>query len=313
MNKNDIIKKYNKRLCPSCHMDDKIINSKISSPYPSELLPFRANKESWEGLFYRKTKSFFSYYKCNNCKLIYAPEHYSSQQLSNLYKQTTPNMEQVPKKLLKKTQFEYFQLLKKWSGLKGNYLEVGPDIGLFTQQCLLNGEFDYYWLFEPNNLVKSQLTKLLGDRKHKIYPTIDKIDKIDNKILSTAILIHVLDHLLEPQKILKKLREKMRPGGVILIVTHDDSSIMRKFFGWRWLPFCQQHPQLFNYKTTEDILNRCGFKVLDQRKSKNYFEISFLLNNLLWIFGFKIKKLPRWLNVPVGLRLGNIITIASAA
>ena len=41
-------KKYNKRLCTSCHMDDKIINSKISSPYPSELLTFRTNKESWE-------------------------------------------------------------------------------------------------------------------------------------------------------------------------------------------------------------------------------------------------------------------------
>jgi hypothetical protein len=305
-------KKYSKRLCPSCHMDDKIISSKISSPYPSESLSFRVNKESWEGLFYKKTKSFFSYYKCSNCKLIYAPEHYSSEQLNNIYKQTAPNMEQVPKKLLKKTQYEYFQLLKKWSDFKGNYLEVGPDIGLFTQLCTASGNFDYFWLFEPNNLVKSSLTKLLGSRKHKIYPTIDQIDKIDNNILSTVILIHVLDHLLEPQKILKKLRQKMKLGGVILIVTHDESSMMRKFFGWRWLPFCQQHPQLFNYKTTKDILNRSGFKVLEQRKSKNFFEISFLLNNLLWAFGFKTYKFPNLLNISVGLRLGNIITVASA-
>ena len=293
-------------------MDDKIIGSKISSPYPSELLPFHVNKESWEGLFYKKTKSFFSYYRCKNCKLIYAPEHYSGQQLNNIYKNTAPNMEQVPKKLLKKTQYEYFQLLKKWSDLKGNYLEVGPDIGLFTQLCSTNGKFDYYWLFEPNKLVTQHLKKLLGNKKHKIYPTIDQIEKIDNKILSNVILIHVLDHLLEPQKILKKLREKMKPGGLILIVTHDESSVMRKLFGWRWLPFCQQHPQLFNYKTTEDILNRSGFKVLEQRKSKNFFEISFLLNNLLWVFGFKTFKFPNFLNSSVGLKLGNIITIASA-
>ena len=303
-------KKYSTRLCPSCNKDDKIINSKISSPYPSETLTFRANKESWEGLFY-KNRSFFSYYKCNNCKLIYAPEHYSSQELNNLYKEIAPNMETVPKRLLKKTQFGYFQLLKKWSDLKGGYLEVGPDIGMFTEYCALEDTFDYYWLFESNNLVKPKLTKLLGNKKHRIYSSIDQVDKIDNKILSTAVLIHVLDHLLEPKKILNKLREKIKPGGVILIVTHDESSMMRKFFGWRWLGFCQQHPQLFNCKTTAEILNRSGFKVLEQRKSKNYFEISFLLNTLLWSFGFKTLRFPKWLNISIGLKLGNIITVAS--
>ena len=306
------LKKYSKRSCPSCHMDDKIVNSKISSPYPSELLSFRVNKETWTGLFYKKTKSFFSYYKCSNCKTIYAPEHYTKQQLNNLYKKIALNMDQVPSKLLKKTQYGYFQLLQKWSDLKGDYLEVGPDIGMFTQYCAQKGSFNYYWLFEPNSLVKSKLSKALGNRNHRIYPTFDKINKIDNNSLSTVILIHVLDHLLEPQKILKQLRKKMIPGARVLIVTHDESSILRKIFGWRWLGFCQQHPQLFNFKTTNSILNRSGFKVLEQRKSKNYYECSFLLNNLLWVVGFKTYKLPKWLNISVGLNFGNIITIASA-
>ena len=308
------LEKYNKRACPSCHTVDKIINSKISSPYPSELLSFRVNKETWSGLFYKKTKSFFSYYKCNNCKLIYAPEHYSYQQLNTLYNKNSVGQynDQIPNKLLKKTQYGYFQLLQKWSDLKGDYLEVGPDIGMFTQYCAQKGSFNYYWLFEPNSLVKSKLSKALGNRNHRIYPTFDKINKIDNNSLSTVILIHVLDHLLEPQKILKQLRKKMIPGARVLIVTHDESSILRKIFGWRWLGFCQQHPQLFNFKTTNSILNRSGFKVLEQRKSKNYFETSFLLNNLLWVFGFKTYKLPKWLNISVGLNFGNIITIASA-
>ena len=307
------LQKYNVRLCPSCLMDDKIVNSKISSPDPSELLSFNANKETWTGLFYKRTKSFFSYYKCNNCKIIYAPEHFTNQELNNLYKKLPANMVHVPIKILEKTQYEYFKLLKKWSSLKGDYLEVGPDIGLFTQYCLLNKNIDYFWLFEPNKLVLPELNKLLGNRKYKIYPAIEQIDMVDDNKLSTVIIIHVLDHLLEPLKILKNIRKKMKSGGTILIVTHDESSIMRKILGWRWPAFCQQHPQLFNYKTTSSILNRSGFKVLDQRKSKNYFEISFLLKNLLWVFGIKIKNLPRWLNIPVGIKLGNIITIAKAA
>jgi len=293
-------------------MNDKIVHSKVSSPEPSEELSFSTNKKSWESIFSKKTKSFFSYYKCNNCKITYAPEHFTNRQLNSLYKNVSINMPDASRKLLKKTQYEYFKLLQKWSSLKGHYLEIGPDIGLFTQYCILKGNFDYFWLFEPNKLVLSELNKVLGNVKQKIYPTIEQIDKVEDKKLSTVIIIHVLDHLLEPQKVLKKLREKMKHGGIILIVTHDESSMMRKILGWRWPAFCQQHPQLFNYKTINAILNKSGFKVLEHRKSKNYFEISFLLKNLLWVFGFKIQKLPRWLNIPIGLKLGNIITIATA-
>ena len=305
-----ISNKYNKRLCPSCSKDDTIINSKISSPEPSEKLNLLSNKNSWVSIFPKKSKSFFSYFRCNNCKMLYAPEHFTKKQLNNFYKKLVPNMDQVPKKLLQETQYEYFKLLRKWSSLEGNYLEVGPDIGLFTHYCVQKGNFNHYWLFEPNNLVTPKLKSLLKNKNFTISPIIEKIDKV-NKDLSTVIIIHVLDHLLEPKKILTKLRAKMKPGGLILIVTHDESSIMRKILGWRWPAFCLQHPQLFNYKTTEFILNESGFNVLEQSKSKNYFEISFLIKNLLWVFGIKIQKLPKWLNFSVGLKLGNIITIAS--
>ena len=301
---------YNKRICPCCSKDDILINTKISSPEPSEKLNLLSNKNSWASIFPKQFKSFFSYFRCKNCKILYAPEHFTKKQLHNFYKKLAPHMDQVPQQILKKTQFEYFKLLRKWSSLKGDYLEVGPDIGLFTQYCVQNGNFSHYWLFEPNNFVTPKLKRLLKNKNFTISPIIEKIDKV-NKELSTVVMIHVLDHLLEPKKILTKLRAKMKLGGLILIVTHDESSIMRKILGWRWPAFCLQHPQLFNYKTTELILNESGFKVLEQSKSMNYFEISFLIKNLFWVFGIKIQKLPRWLNCSVGLRLGNIITIAS--
>ena len=114
-------------------MNDKIVHSKVSSPEPSEKLSFSTNKKSWESIFPKKTKSFFSYYKCNNCKITYAPEHFTNRQLNSLYKNVSINMPDASRKLLKKTQYEYFKLLQKWSSLKGYYLEIGPDIGLFTQ------------------------------------------------------------------------------------------------------------------------------------------------------------------------------------
>jgi len=53
----------------------------------------------------------------------------------------------------------------------------------------------------------------------------------------------------------------------------------------------------------ESWKNRSGFKVSEQRKSKNYFEISYLLNTLLWSFDFKTLRFPKWLDISVVLNL----------
>ena len=46
-------------------------------------------------------------------------------------------------------------------------------------------------------------------------------------------------------------------------------------------------------------------------RTKNYFEFSFLLKHLLWAFGIKVKSVPKCFDFTIGLRLGNMITIAT--
>jgi hypothetical protein len=81
--------------------------------------------------------------------------------------------------------------------------------------------------------------------------------------------------------------------------------------GWRWPAFCLQHPQIYNFSSTRALLEAAGFDTAEQHKTVNFFKLSFLLKHALWAFGFKIKSVPDFGNLTLGLKLGNILTIAT--
>ena len=222
-----------------------------------------------------------------------------------------PNMDEVPINSLKKTQQGYFNLLKQYSNLSGEFLEIGPDIGLFTQNCVHHGRFSKFWLFEPNVKVTEILKKVLDGKKSIIHDKMFDFKIIPNNSINVAVAIHVMDHLLDPVSLLKELKLKLKPNSILLIVTHDESSLLRRLFNWRWPAFCLQHPQIYNKTTTKKILQKAGFSLLTQRKTTNYFKVSFLLKHFLWALGIKVKSVPEFWNLSIGLKLGNIITIAT--
>ncbi|MGB4191765.1 MAG: class I SAM-dependent methyltransferase, partial [Rickettsiales bacterium] len=134
---------------------------------------------------------------------------------------------------------------------------------------------------------------------------------IPNQSAGAAVMIQVLDHLLDPVATLKELGQKLEPDGKLLLVTHNEQSILRKITNWKWPAFCLQHPQIYSPNSITKLLEVSGYKVESIRASKNYFEFSFLLKHLFWAIGFKVKSIPKLLNFQIGLKLGNIVTVAS--
>jgi hypothetical protein len=122
-------------------------------------------------------------------------------------------------------------------------------------------------------------------------------------------MVHVLDHLIDPAALLKQVHAKLRPDGALMIVTHNEKSLLRRVLGKRWPPFCLQHPELYNPKSIERLLTTHGFSNVEVRRSVNHFPIPFLGKYAAQTLGFKVEKLPLP-NVNVGLKLGNILTLA---
>lgn len=281
----------------------------VETPKRAEDQALEDLTQSWNGFF--KEKVIFSYARCDGCGLLYCPDFFTQPQLEKLYSQMPPNMDEVPRVALESTQYAYFKHLRETSPLEGAFLEIGPDIGLFTEHCVREGAFSEYWLFEPNRGVKAVLESVVGKQKSHVIHEMTNFDSIPDESISVAVMIHVMDHLLDPISTLSDLRKKLKKDARFLIVTHDESSMLRKFFGWRWPAFCLQHPQIYNPKTTKELLRLAGYDVVAQHKTVNHFKVSFLLKHALWALGLKVKWVPGFFGLTVGLKLGNILTIAS--
>jgi hypothetical protein len=296
------------RCCPVCGAKPPE-NVTISTPKHAEDLDLEAVTRSWNGFF--KEKTIFSYARCENCNLLYCPTFFNDSQLETLYGQMAPNMDEVPMAALVDTQYGYFNFLKNSSPLSGGYIEIGPDIGLFTEHCVREGSFTEYWLFEPNRAVQSALENVVKDHKAQVIHEVTDFSAIPDNAASAVVIIHVMDHLLDPVSTLLALKKKLTKDARVLIVTHDESSLLRRFFGWRWPAFCLQHPQIYSPKTTKALLGAAGFDVVEQHKTVNHFKVSFLVKHALWALGIKVNRVPSLGDITIGLKLGNILTIAT--
>lgn len=295
------------RNCPCCNAKPPS-QPEVVSAVAAEDLQFEMLIPQWNGFY--KDKTLFSYMRCEKCGLLYAPNFFTGEQLSQLYAQMPPNMDEVPVSALQKTQSGYFNKLREFSDLKGSFVEIGPDVGFFAENCIKYGKFDEYWLLEPNVEVKNQLQSVVKTKRHHIIHEMDGIKLVPDKTANVVVMVHVLDHLLDPRAELLKIKEKIRPEGTLLIVTHDESSILRKLTKLKWLAFCLQHPQIYNPKSIKKLLESTGFETVEIAKTKNYFELGFLVKHALWLLGIKLNKIPKFLKIPVVMKLGNIITVA---
>jgi len=296
-----------KRKCPICKSGDakkeiSLLKNAIDSS-------FADLKECWNGLF--KEKIIFDYNRCLKCGVLYCPTFFNDKHLVDLYNQMPANMEEVPLSALIKTQGGYFTFLKKNSKLTGDFMEIGPDIGLFTDFAVKKGNYKKFWLFEPNISVKDTLQSVVSDKNFSIIHEMEDFSKVPDNSVDAIVIIHVMDHLLDPTSYLKSLKKKIKSDGSLLIVTHNEKSLLRYIFKEKWPAFCLQHPQLYNLETTSKLLDETGFECVKQGRTQNYFKISFLIKHVLWALGIKINFVPDFFGITIGLKLGNIITIAT--
>lgn len=213
--------------------------------------------------------------------------------------------------ILRQTQKGYFDVLKKFSPLRGGYLEVGPDIGLFVQHCVNEGSFEKFWLFEPNTSVQDTLSSVVRGKDFHIVPSMLNTDLVPDQRVSVVVMVHVLDHLLDPVGTLRALRKMLPPSAVLLFVTHDESSLLARLTGRRWGAYALEHPLLFNSQSVTSLMQAAGYKVLTVQKTYNNFPLSFLFNYLMNTLGLHSTRYPFTRDLALSLKLGNIVTIAS--
>ncbi len=299
--------KFLHRSCPACGEQGALAEMRAGKP--AEALEPAALQPFWSGLF--KDKCFFTYHRCETCALLYNPVFFTQGQLGDLYAQMAPNMDMVSDEAIIATQRGYYQRAVDRHGMQqgGGYLEIGPDVGHIVYEAAARGHFDHFWLFEPNRAIHERLRAAAGGWPVDLSAGMEDLSMVPDGSVGMAVMVHVLDHLLDPLAMLRQIRAKLRPGGSLMIVTHNEASLLRRVMGERWPPFCLQHPELYNPQTMAGLLQRAGFHDVVVERSRNVFPLDFLARQAAWAAGLKLKSVPLP-SVPIGLKLGNILTLA---
>lgn len=293
------------RRCPGC--DGMSAVREVEAPLSAEALSHAALKSFWSGLY--KRKCFFTYYRCRHCSLLYNPAFFDRDALSELYSCMDPNMDAVSTEAIAATQRGYFERAASRGSLAGSYLEIGPDVGHIVGQAAAQGSFEHFWLFEPNRAIHGALREAVREKPATIAADMEDLSAIPDGSVGLAVMVHVLDHLLDPVTMLEQIRAKLRCDGTLMIVTHNEKSLLRRAMGVRWPPFCLQHPELYNPETISALLSRAGFAGIAVERSANVFPLDFLARQVAWSAGIRLRSVPLP-RLPISLKLGNMLTLA---
>ncbi|MGE4614689.1 MAG: class I SAM-dependent methyltransferase [Planctomycetota bacterium] len=257
-----------------------------------------------------RNDAFFDYVRCSECALLHNRIYLTPDELGQAYEQMEDNTAGQPLDLLRRTQQRYLDVFQESGSLAGAYLELGPDIGLVASAAAESGELTAIDFVEPNRAAHAHLRGVTDSCPVGVVASVEDLPA--QRIYDHLVLIHVLDHLLEPRSVLRELRSRLHSGATALVVVHDEASVLRRLLGRRWPPFRLQHPQLFSPATLTGLINESGFDVERTGRTTNSISLRHLVGAGLSLTGWD----PKWLRsipeVGLTLRLGNILAVARA-
>ena len=77
-----------------------------------------------------------------------------------------------------------------------------------------------------------------------------------------VLALDVLEHVLDPEKLLRNIHDHLKPGGVVLLQTPNTRGLRHRLQGARWeMRDPRQHLHLFSPEGLRTALGRAGFQV----------------------------------------------------
>jgi 2-polyprenyl-3-methyl-5-hydroxy-6-metoxy-1,4-benzoquinol methylase len=88
----------------------------------------------------------------------------------------------------------------------------------------------------------------------------------------TVTSFNVLEHVKQPLTLLTQMKERLAPGGILVLTTPNPSCIHRRLKGLpKWNMVCPPHHiNLFTRASLREMLNRMGFEILEYATLSTY-------------------------------------------
>jgi len=197
------------------------------------------------------------FYRCSSCGLITQYPPPSADQLKRFYPADyRPYSSTGIVSRLKDIQASLLvsKLSAELPNKRQKIIELGCGGGHFLRQLKKRGYSNLSALDWSNQL--TPIFERLGIEFH--LSDIEQLDLKDS--FDCVVMNNVIEHLLEPERVLARIKASLAPGGKILVLTPNSESLSHKFFGKYWAGLhAPRHINIFNPQSLEVLSSRLGF------------------------------------------------------
>jgi SAM-dependent methyltransferase len=251
--------------------------------------------------------------RCGGCGLMFSSPIFDPDEVQALYENAShTNVLEGEEDNVKATMQGYYNLARPFLGARDRVLDVGCDVGFLLDAARQDG-FKELFGTEPTPVARQKAERLPGAR---ISPRFYEDEDYPGQHFDLITFIHVIDHLVDPGRVVTRAYEHLRPGGLVVGVVHDVESLLSRILRERFPPFNFYHHYFFSKTTLARLFERHGFEVISVTPTVNCYSFGFFLRRLPLL----PDGLKRWLvaafnstgigRVPLRLKVGNIGIVA---
>lgn len=135
----------------------------------------------------------------------------------------------------------------------GRLLEVGCGFGHFLAACA--DAFAYR--------AGTEMSAAGTDRAATVADVVYQggVDAVPNgETFDVVVAMQVVEHVYDPVSFVHALRDRLRPGGVLVLATPDAGGLLCRTTGRRWPSFkIPEHVTYFDERTLRELFSRAGF------------------------------------------------------
>lgn len=251
--------------------------------------------------------------RCANCGLLFSSPILDEQGVRQLYSHgSETNVSMGEQANVAKTMRGYYALARPYLMGRERILDIGCDIGLLLRAARDDGFQELHGV-EPVPLAREQAKKLV---QASISSNFYEETEFPPDFFDLITLIHVVDHLVEPTAVLRRMLKNLKPGGVALAVVHNVASLLGRLLKERFPIFNLYHHYFFSKETLARLFAAHGFEVIKVVSTSNCYSLGFFASRVPGLSpalrSFAVRKLEqvKLASVPVSIPVGNIGIVA---
>lgn len=254
---------------------------------------------------------------CKRCKCRYLSDLPSADELETLYTgdyfASTHDLERgyddsSNRRGVEKTNQRRLALLRRHLPPGARILEIGAGTGSLGE--VLSADFDYVGID-----VSPEAVRLARGRGIEVYRASVRDFVNTGAAFDAATAFHVFEHLPDPHDSLARIRELVRPGGLLVLVTPNTESLLCSISRDRWVSYkVPEHVILYSRSALIELLEHSGFELLSVGSDSEYCEHEFLAPRLAALGGAAVERAARLafsvLPDPVRVPSGSVAIVA---